>query len=595
MDNVLKITTDNPYRILGVYANSPKRDVVANKGRATAFLKVNRPVEYPLDLKGTLPPITRTLEMMNEAEAHLAIAREQIKYAQFWFLQKLSPLDDVAFNHLLAGNIAGAKEIWSKQETLSSLQNKLVCYLIDGKSGLAVKTAELLYEKFGGDYITKVDANCTLQMTATDLIHQFIDTLGEEIGMQKLLGYELSAETKAYISSQTVGPLISKISSEVDKTKKVDHKDPKARIEAARKLVASTNEPLAQLKSILPITDSQYQMIADKLGLEILQCGIDYFNNSKDEDKHKTAMKMQKHAQSIVVGTVAKQRCEENVKILQKIIDELPPKEIVKEVSEINNALATFAKGREKDEYDFLTDHNSHALTPVYTLLRETEKPLVAIRQKVGVDDDTYTKLSTMIARISLNKVIEVVNTAQNMCMGPLPLLSSKENLTSVLKTAWDLIGKIGEMDVTENFASHYQNNRNKLRKICNQVGIRTFEIGDISVLNIWEHIKSHQSSKWQAALIVNILGGLVGLMIYYMNNPYMYDVDEALKSIAWGIGIGAIAWLCILVDNDHRSGDWGDIATRGGCYGAILMLGLILFYWLYKIIRLAIDGFKGE
>ena len=327
MTTIPKIVLQNPYRILGVYANAAKKDIVANKGKATAFLKVNKPVEYPLDLKGILPTPNRTLDLMNEAEAHLAIAKEQIKYAQFWFLQKMTPLDDIAFNHLLAGNMAGAKEIWSKQESLSSLQNKLVCYLIENKPWLAVKTAEKLYDKFGADYIRKIDANCTLQMTATDLLHQFIDSLGEEIGMQKLLGYELGTETKAYISSQTVGPLISKISTEVDKTKKVDHKDSNARIEAARKLVVNAKEAFTQLKSILSANDSQLQMIADKLGLEILQCGIDYFNNSEEDDAPHTAMKMQKYAQSVVLGTLAKQRCEENVRVLQEIINKLPPAE----------------------------------------------------------------------------------------------------------------------------------------------------------------------------------------------------------------------------------------------------------------------------
>ena len=173
----------NPYRILGVYSNSSKRDIVSNKGRATAFLKVNRPVEYPLDLKGVLPPITRTLDSINEAEAHLTIAKEQIKYAQFWFI-KITPIDDIAFNHLMAGNMDGAKEMWSKQDSVSSLQNKIVCYLIENKPWLAIKTAEKLYEKFGNSYISKIDANCTFQMSSIELLHQFIDSLGEEISMQ---------------------------------------------------------------------------------------------------------------------------------------------------------------------------------------------------------------------------------------------------------------------------------------------------------------------------------------------------------------------------------------------------------------------------
>lgn len=452
-----------------MYANSPKRDIVSNKGRATAFLKVNRPVEFPLDLKGLLPAPARTLDLMNESESHLTIAKEQIKYAQFWFLQKMTPLDDIAFNHLLAGNMAGAKEIWSKQESLSSLQNKLVCYLIENKPWQAVKTAEKLYDKFGADYIRKVDANCTLQMTSTDLLHQFIDTLGEEIGMQKLLNYDLGAETKAYISSQTIGPLINKISAEVEKTKKVDHKDSKARIEAARKLVSNTKEPFSQLKSILPAADSQYQMIADKLGLEILQCGIDYFNNSEDDDAPHTAMKMQKYAQSVVVGDFAKQRCAENVKTLQKIINELPPQEVISSDKALKKSLNKYAR---------LSANIGNAIS----LLNETKQHLQYIKVKLGNSNEYYLKMSTQIVALALHNIVEEVNAVQNdpqiafrlqMGMGLDP--SSLDKIKSVVREAWKATTIMDDFDLEPSFKSHYNENRNTLKSMCNQMGISTY------------------------------------------------------------------------------------------------------------------------
>ena len=469
MTTIPKIVLQNPYRILGVYANAAKKDIVANKGKATAFLKVNKPVEYPLDLKGILPTPNRTLDLMNEAEAHLAIAKEQIKYAQFWFLQKMTPLDDIAFNHLLAGNMAAAKEIWSKQESLSSLQNKLVCYLIENKPWLAVKTAEKLYDKFGTDYIRKIDANCTLQMSAIDLLHQFIDSLGEEIGMQKLLGYELGTETKAYISSQAVGPLINKISAEVEKTKKVDRKDPKARIEAARKLVTNTKEPFSQLKSILSATDSQYQMIADKLGLEILQCGIDYFNNSDDDDAPHTAMKMQKYAQSVVVGTLAKQRCEENVKILQKIINELPPKEVMTEDRVIKAELNKHVRSSDK-------------ITVAITLLNSTKPKLQSIKQKLGATNTHYLNLSTQVVGLALHKVIGEVNEVQNdpqiafrLQLGLGLDQNSIDNLKMVLRQAWNATTIMDEFDMEAKFLSHYNQNRSTLKSMCSDLGISTY------------------------------------------------------------------------------------------------------------------------
>ena len=468
MGYVPKIILQNPFRILGVYANSAKRDVVANKGKAAAFLKVNRPVEYPLDLKGILPLLSRTLDMMSEAESHLTISKEQIKYAQFWFL-KMTPLDDVAFNHLIAGDMTSAEEIWSKQESLSSLQNKMVCFLIEDKPRAAVMAAEKLYEKFGDTYINKVDANCTLQMTGTDLLHQFLDSLGEEIGFPKLIGLVNGEEAKGYIRSNTIGPLISKISSEVERTKKVDHKNPQARIEAARKLVTNTREPFTQLKNILLSTDSQFQMIADKLGLEILQCGIDYFNNSDDDNKHETAMKMQKYAQSVVIGTMAKQRCDENVKILQKIIDALPPKEVITEDRAIKAELNKHVRSLEK-------------ITVAITLLNATKPNLQNIKQKLGPTNAYYLNLSTQVVSIALHKVVGEVNEVQNdpqiafrLQLGLELDRNSIDNLKMVLRQAWNATTIMDEFDLEPQFKSHYNQNRSTLKSMCSDLGISTY------------------------------------------------------------------------------------------------------------------------
>ena len=608
----MNIINNNPFRILGVFANSPKKDIVANKGKATAFLKVNRSVEYPLDLKGILPLLSRTLDMMNEAENHLTIAKEQILYAQFWFL-KMTSMDDVAFNHLIAGNIASAVEIWSKQDSISSLQNKLVCFLIEDKPRAAVIAAEKLYEKFGDTYINKVDANCTLQMSGTDLLYQFLDSLGEEIGFPKLIGLVSGEETKCYIRSNTIGPLISKISSEVERTKKVDHKDPKARIEAARSLVKNTQDSFIQLKNILLSTDSQFQMIADKLGLEILQCGIDYFNNSEDEDAPHTALKMQKYAQSIVVGTLAKQRCEENLKILQKIIDELPPKEVIAEDRAIKVELSKFVR---------LPDKISYAVE----LLNNTKLHLKIIKNKLGATNNYYLKLSTQIVGNAMHNVVEEVNAVQSdpqiavrLQLGLGLDSTSMSRLKDTFCEAWKATTIMDGFDLEPNFKSHYNDNRDTLKSMCNQLGISTYvsrpttsskpisrpmtqtrqstvyerEYGNASAgESLWEHIKSHESSRWEAATIMTILGGLIGFLIYY-NNPDTIYVDEKWSYILWGTGIGAISWFCILVDNDDKDFDASSFGN-GGCIGALLLIGLFIFYWIYKAIRLIIDAIKG-
>lgn len=107
----MNILQNNPYRLLGVYSNSPTKERLANHNRMKAFLKVGKPVSFPLDLPLYLTSINRTETSVVEAEAKLTLPKDQILYAQFWFV-KATPLDEVAFKHLLSGEIDKAEEIW---------------------------------------------------------------------------------------------------------------------------------------------------------------------------------------------------------------------------------------------------------------------------------------------------------------------------------------------------------------------------------------------------------------------------------------------------------------------------------------------------
>lgn len=454
---MLEILINNPFRILGCYSNSPKRDIVANKGKIVAFLKVNRSVDFPLDLNELLPKVIRNLEVIDKADAHLAIAKEQIKYAQFWFINK-TQFDVIAFNHLISGNIDRAIDIWSKQESLSSLQNKLVCFLIKGKYEEALIVAERLYEKYGDIYIENIDPNCTLQMTGAELLHQLIDNIGEE---EVFLDYDLSQETKEYIKSLIVAPLIKEISSLVDKSKKVDHKDSDRRKEAGLSLRLSTKEKIRQLKRILPGNDPQYVMIADKLGLEILQCGIDYYNNSDDDDAPHTAMSLQKYAQSIVAGNLAKQRCNENVKILQDVIDKLPPSDVIKEHNNLQHIITLFLL--------LPSDVDS-----ILIFLKDTRDDLVSIKEKLGKDHPFYKKEATTIAQVALGKSIETINEIQK---SEFPKLNGSERdkaiktISHAFATSWKTMLWIELIDFDEEFKiNRFIPNKTALKNILDQV-----------------------------------------------------------------------------------------------------------------------------
>lgn len=394
----MKIIENNPYRQLGVYANSPIKERIANHNRLKAFLKVGKLVDFSLDLAQYLPAIKRSEESIVQAEASLTLPNEQLNYAQFWFM-KVTPLDEIAFNHLFAGNMEEAIDIWRKKNCASSLQNRIVCALIKKAYSNAIACAELLYSQYSDQFVEAIIGTGNNNHNDS-LAFNFIDELCKEAGYSVILSFITDETWKSHVVEKSVKPLIVQIQSAIDVAKLSRGKGSTARYNAGVKLVKDTTEPLQQLKVFSSETDMQYQMIADKLGLEILQCGIDYYNESDELDVARKAIKLQKYAESIVVSKIAKERCKENVHILEDIISKLPPLEVMINHKNIQLALVKFAMQPELIKYSI-------------QLIKDCESNIVAIKEKLGKDNQYYLTISTTIVDAALGKLIKEVNEAQ--------------------------------------------------------------------------------------------------------------------------------------------------------------------------------------
>lgn len=465
----MNILQSNPYRLLGVYSNSPTKERLANHNRMKAFLKVGKPVSFPLDLSNYLSPINRTEASVADAEAKLTLPKDQILYAQFWFL-KTTPLDDVAFNHLIAGEIDKAEKIWQKRDCASSLQNRIVCALICRNYSCAITCAEVLYEntQYINQFVSAI-IGTEGNIEVSNLVFSFLDVLCEEVGINKLLPFITKNAWKSHIGEKAVKPLVDSIQEAVGIAKKSKGKGSNARLNAGEELRKNTRNALSQLNKILSLTDLQYQMIADKLGLEILQCGIDYFNDSEEPDAAHKAMNLQKYAKSIVVGQMAKDRCKENVDILQRIIDNLPPSEVFMEDRAIHEELR---------KYCLLPDKICHAVT----LLNNTKPHIQSIKRKLGISNSYYLKISTQVVGNALSNIIAEVNEAQSIFSAdkddPNATLAAILGIThvkSVLEEAWKATKIMDGFDMESEYKNgRYNENRSILKGLCDQLGVST-------------------------------------------------------------------------------------------------------------------------
>ena len=54
---MLKLISNNPYRILGVYANARPADIVSNCDDMEAYLAIGQSVSFDLDFNNLMPAV----------------------------------------------------------------------------------------------------------------------------------------------------------------------------------------------------------------------------------------------------------------------------------------------------------------------------------------------------------------------------------------------------------------------------------------------------------------------------------------------------------------------------------------------------------
>ena len=525
---------------MGVYSNSPKKDVLSSLNRMKAFLKVGKTVSFPLDLPQFLPSIDRDETIVSSAQASIELPMDQIKHTLFWFM-KVTPLDDIALNHLLAGNIIQAKEIWNKKETVSSILNLMVCALIENDAdSLAIK-ADTLFQNYSEAFCLTV--NETIKLTSSQLTELFIELIKQDgtIELAKLMQVSgTSIEWRKIIGGGLVKPIIDEISLAILEAKSA--KGSSANYRAGEKLMNSTKGSLSQLKGLLGVSDMQYQMIADKLATTILQCGINYFNETEDDDAPQKAMILQGFALSIAVGQVVKDRCKENVDVLKKIGPEYAIRKemdaIGKLLKNFNNPSSIYSGSPIFDSYSsaspFGIKKSKYSELDILNLIRNARPELNKIKAKLGSNDDTYLKISSAIASAAINALVDIINKEQESVSiyGTSAALMLRPKIESAVQT----MSVIGTLDMTSQCRTYYNNNNNTLSSINRQLQPKPSSSGGCYIATMaygdYDHPQVLVLRQFRDSYLSQRNWGKKFISFYYANSPRWVETLKDHKRI---------------------------------------------------------------
>jgi len=401
----MELIQNNPYRIAGILSNATERELQKQKTKIKAYSKVGKEIKSDYDFQ-ILESITRTVDSIDKAFSNVEQNQDKVNFALFWFLNA-NPFDKTAIEYLKNGDSEKAFEIWEKvtlnkevnSKNFSAFNNlgtyKLLSQSQDAiKEGIEAKIKLIESEYFENfvhsvaDETFTIDNEKQIEKLVDELLTQFKNQYSSSETLQ--LFSNCNGSTQNYLSKKFTEEPLHNIESQISRSKNKRKDNKIDAYQFGLNLATNCKDDLVTLQSLLGITDLKYKTIADQLANEIMQCGIDYFNESLENDSSdnylEQAQKLTKIADRIAVGKLTKDRAKDSLASLADMKDR-----------EINQAIAVL--GSIKLAYD--------------KAISEIDAQVSSMIMNMPYNQSiNYSKVSKMKAScLNWSKVVELVSS----------------------------------------------------------------------------------------------------------------------------------------------------------------------------------------
>ena len=558
----MNIIKQNPFRILGLTGNATEKELQRQIGIIKRYAEVGKTKSFDYDFE-FIGVLTRNSDELQEASNRIEQAHKKLLYSLFWFVKNNS-FDEIALNHLKESEIEKASEIWNKtlkeeitSKNFSSYLNLSTLYIalstIDDQielqklqAGISLK-GNLLHSENLKDLSKLVTGN-GIANDSIEISKKFVDEVIELLKpylnkKNGLLPNDLislfssfPANIQKYISAKFTEVPISNIENKIDKTIRKRKESPKNSDEYGEELYISTKDDIAALKKILSSNNIQFQMIANKLANEILQCSIDFFNKHREDngsfDPGDDALKIARYAKSIGATGHTKDRINEAMTSIQEWVDDKPNRErqevIAEDLAFVTNKLQRF-------------QNLSNSIESARDLVVSCKSKLTNIKNELGSYDDFYLQISSAVVGNALGMIIEVVNNAQSgLEYDPSKLIL----LPDIVSSAVSVLEKMENYDMISEVRNRYNTNKRTIDSINSQLQtinrqrtsysssssgscyIATMAYGD------YDHPQVMVLRDYRDEKLANTILGKGFIKFYYATSPYLVKLLKNQKHI---------------------------------------------------------------
>ena len=340
---------NNPYRILGLLANASAREINTRVNKLRMYIEADE--EVPKNDDYGFPDVMgnpqRSNASVDKAKSELNLDKDRVANALFWFWKNNDISDEAAFDALKEGDTDTAIGIWQKltergevtERNRSAFLNLSTLLLYQYtcnrrrtnllKESLRLKI-QFLESSFSEEFVKKVGdetyRNDTVELELlllNQIRHELEKAKGEIVGMLP----EWNFKAKDKFLKELAKDVVKDISDKVKTCSDERNKTPGIANIRGEKLFNFVEKDLLLLKKTLGESNLTYNNLADEVAEELLQCAIDSFNYYQNSDMFKiyetssASINLIRNAQSIAIGNRVKQRCNENLEIIQRCYD----------------------------------------------------------------------------------------------------------------------------------------------------------------------------------------------------------------------------------------------------------------------------------
>lgn len=530
----MKSILNNPYRIAGILANCSEKDILKQKSKIKRFSEVGKEITSEYDFS-FLNSLQRTNSVIDKAFSDIEQNQNKVVHSLFWFTN-LNPVDNTAIQHLVSGNKEKAIEIWDKltdekevtSKNFSAFNNIGTLYLLEDskeeiKQGITAKIKLIESENFidfvhtVADETFSIDKNKQIEILIDELLTQFKNKYSTSETIE--LFSNCNGTTQKYLSKKFTEEPIHKIETQIEQCTKKRTKDKSNAYKFGTDLYSKTKSELTLLKSIIGNTNLQYKMLADNIAKEILQCSVDYFNESQEQEKSNNyleeAMKLAKLAENISVNDATKNKAKENISTLEGMKDR-----------DLNQAISTL--NSIKIAYD--------------KAINEIDVQVAKMRMTMSYNQTiNYSKIDKMKAEcLNWDKVVELVS--DSITTRDIIKIQSCTNQTKIneyKELVNFLFSKLGPFQINKVKHICYWKDvkAEQVKSTAKQVGSTIGKATDgcyiaTMAYGSYEHPQVLELRKFRDEILRKTIAGRFFIKTYYFISPKLVEILKNKKNI---------------------------------------------------------------